>query len=268
MGLVLEGCYSYQYAILQGVAYVVTVGAGGAGGYGSNGSQGVASSWNSTALGGGATISTVGGGYGAISYNNGGSGGSGGSGGGSAGSGTSGQGNNSGPSSYNVPSGGGGGAGTIGCISSIAASFGYSACYPGANGGSGMYCFDGNIYAGGGASGMWGVPTTSTSSLYPVPTGGLGGGGNSNIGGGYSTTAILPGFPGAQGTGGGGGGSGGFWNSANNRIQNGGSGGSGIVIVRTLATQKVAASTTGNPSIYVSGNYRYYKFLANGSITF
>jgi hypothetical protein len=131
-----------------------------------------------------------------------------------------------------------------------------------------MYCFDGNIYAGGGASGMSSVPTGVNVSLYPVPVGGLGGGGAANVSGGYSSTANLPGSSGTQGTGGGGGGAGGFWSPTANQIQRGGSGGSGLVIVRTLATQKVAVSTTGNPSIYVSGNYRYYKFLANGSITF
>jgi hypothetical protein len=265
-GGLLQG---YQYAIVQGVAYVVTIGAGGAGGNGTNGSQGVASSWNSTALGGGATISTVGGGYGATG--NGGAGGNGGSGGGGApsGSGTAGQGNAGGPSSYNVPPGAGGGAGTTGGINSTAFSNAYSACTPGANGGSGMYCFDGNIYAGGGASGMSSVPRVPPNqSLYPIPVGGLGGGGNANISGGYSTVAKIPGYPGSPNTGGGGGSSGAFWVSTNNLIQTGGAGGSGLVVIRTLATQKAAVSTTGSPTIYVEGAFRYYRFLANGSITF
>jgi hypothetical protein len=104
--------------------------------------------------------------------------------------------------------------------------------------------------------------------MYPVPVGGLGGGGAANISGGYSTTAKLPGYPGSPNTGGGGGASGGFWTPTNNLIQSGGSGGSGLVVIRTLATQKAAASTTGSPTIYVDSTFRYYRFLANGSITF
>lgn len=265
-GGLLQG---YQYAIVQGVAYVVTVGAGGAGGTGANGSQGVASSWNSTALGGGSTISTVGGGYGANGTATGGNGGSGGGGGAGAGSGTAGQGNNAGASSYNVPPGGGGGAGTAGTTSNTSWPNSYSVCQPGANGGSGMYCFDGNIYAGGGATGMTAVPRLLPNQAnYPIPVGGLGGGGNANISGGYNTSAKLPGYPGSPNTGGGGGGSGGFWSPTANLIQSGGSGGSGLVVIRTLATQKAAVSTTGNPTIYVDGAFRYYRFLANGSITF
>jgi hypothetical protein len=107
-----------------------------------------------------------------------------------------------------------------------------------------------------------------TQSFYQIPKGGLGGGGDANIGGGYNTSAKLPGYPGSPNTGGGGGASGGFWNATANLIQSGGSGGSGLVVIRTLATQKAAVSTTGSPTIYVDGAFRYYRFLANGSITF
>ena len=131
-----------------------------------------------------------------------------------------------------------------------------------------MYCFDGNIYAGGGGTGAGGVFQTSTSSLYPLPQGGLGGGGAANLSGGYNAVMDLPGTAGSTNTGGGGGGSGGFWNSTSNKIQMGGAGGSGIVIIRTLATQSAAIAYTGNPVVAVSGVYRYYKFLNNGSITF
>jgi hypothetical protein len=46
------------------------------------------------------------------------------------------------------------------------------------------------------------------------------------------------------------------------------SGGSGIVILRYADTYPAATSTTGSPTITVSGGYRIYKFTASGSITF
>jgi hypothetical protein len=47
-----------------------------------------------------------------------------------------------------------------------------------------------------------------------------------------------------------------------------GAGGSGVVIIRYPAYLIQAASTTGSPETYVTGNYRVYKFVANGTITF
>jgi hypothetical protein len=46
-----------------------------------------------------------------------------------------------------------------------------------------------------------------------------------------------------------------------------GAGGSGIVIIRYSSTNPAAASTTGSPTLYTSGGYRYYKFTGDGSIT-
>jgi hypothetical protein len=40
------------------------------------------------------------------------------------------------------------------------------------------------------------------------------------------------------------------------------------VIVRYLSSYDVAASTTGSPSVVVSGGYRYYTWTGSGSITF
>jgi hypothetical protein len=45
-------------------------------------------------------------------------------------------------------------------------------------------------------------------------------------------------------------------------------GGSGIVIIRYPSYLAPATSTTGSPETYVSGNYRVYKFVASGTITF
>ena len=96
--------------------------------------------------------------------------------------------------------------------------------------------------AGGGGAGSYN---------YTPGNGGSGGGGN-----GGNTNA--DGTNGVANTGGGGGGGG---NSAN-----GGSGGSGVVILR--CPDSFTATTTGSPSTYVTGGYRYYKFTQNGTITF
>jgi hypothetical protein len=80
-------------------------------------------------------------------------------------------------------------------------------------------------------------------------TGGSGGGAN---GGNNSGTTNL-----------GGGGGGGNANYGGN----GGLGGSGIVILRYPDTYPAATSTTGSPTITVTGGYRIYKFTGTGSIT-
>jgi hypothetical protein len=45
-------------------------------------------------------------------------------------------------------------------------------------------------------------------------------------------------------------------------------GGSGIVIIRYPSYLLPAASTTGSPETYIAGQYRVYKFVASGTITF
>jgi hypothetical protein len=40
------------------------------------------------------------------------------------------------------------------------------------------------------------------------------------------------------------------------------------VIIRYADTYPVATSTTGSPTLVTTGGYRYYTFIANGSITF
>jgi hypothetical protein len=64
---------------------------------------------------------------------------------------------------------------------------------------------------------------------------------------------------GTTNTGGGGGGA--------NKI-NGATGGSGIVIIRYPDTFAAATSTTGSPTVTVTGGYRIYTWTGSGSITF
>jgi hypothetical protein len=40
------------------------------------------------------------------------------------------------------------------------------------------------------------------------------------------------------------------------------------VIIRYSDAFPNAASTTGSPTLYTTGGYKYYKFTASGSITF
>jgi hypothetical protein len=96
--------------------------------------------------------------------------------------------------------------------------------------------------AGGGGAGSYN---------YTPGTGGIGGGGDGG-------NTSVNGNNAVANTGGGGGGGG---NGAD-----GGSGGSGIVILR--CPDSFTATTTGSPTIYVTGGYRYYKFTQNGTITF
>jgi hypothetical protein len=48
----------------------------------------------------------------------------------------------------------------------------------------------------------------------------------------------------------------------------GAAGGSGIVIIRYADSAPAATSTTGSPTITVSGGYRTYQWTSSGSITF
>jgi hypothetical protein len=125
--------------------------------------------------------------------------------------------------------GGGGGAGQVG---------GNGSGGTGGNGGNGSEwpTSSGTFYAGGGAG-----------------VGGSASGGSG--GGGAGSTAGSP------NTGGGGGG----WTGAG---AGSGAGGSGVVIIRYPDSYAAATSTTGSPTITVSGGYRTYTFTGNGTITF
>jgi hypothetical protein len=48
----------------------------------------------------------------------------------------------------------------------------------------------------------------------------------------------------------------------------GGNGGSGIVIIRYPDSLPAAASTTGLPTITITGGFRIYSWTDSGSITF
>jgi len=171
-------------------------------------------------------------------------GGSGGGGGMSASGGgaTSGQGN-AGGSGTSESAGGGGGAGATG-------QNGPGTSVGGA-GGNGLSYFD-TFYAGGGG----GAGGTAGGA------GGSGGGGN-GTGGNNSSKAIAG--AGTTNTGGGGGG---YRGDFNDDTRSGGSGGSGVVIFRYPNNLANAASTTGSPTLTVSGGYKTYTFTSSGSITF
>jgi hypothetical protein len=47
-----------------------------------------------------------------------------------------------------------------------------------------------------------------------------------------------------------------------------GAGGSGVVIVRYPSGFAAASSTTGSPTITVTGGFRIYQWTSSGSITF
>jgi hypothetical protein len=48
----------------------------------------------------------------------------------------------------------------------------------------------------------------------------------------------------------------------------GGAGSSGVVIIRYSDAFAAATSTTGSPTVTVSGGYRIYTFTSSGTITF
>jgi hypothetical protein len=64
-----------------------------------------------------------------------------------------------------------------------------------------------------------------------------------------------------------GGGGGGAYQDGGGTNLNGGAGGSGVLFIK-YPDSFSAASTTGSPTITVSGGYRIYKFTGSGSITF
>jgi len=217
-------------SVSSGVTYTTTVGGGGSGGPGgggqSNGTKGTNSSFSGAGF---ATITSTGGGYGAIGDANGGPGGSGGGTRGVVGNGGTGneggytpvEGFSGNKGAVGTTAGGGGGAAAIGQLAP-------SSTQSGAGGvGSTTYSSWGTVtgvgqnvsgtyyLAGGGGGGGF-------SALSVLPgDGGLGGGG----GGGNGTTVGTSGTPNTGGGGGGG-------TSASGTQYAGGAGGSGVVIVR------------------------------------
>ena len=117
------------------------------------------------------------------------------------------------------------------------------------NGGAGLsssYSGTSTTYSGGGGGGSWSTRANPTA----VAAGVDGGGDGSKSASGSAGVAN-------RGGGGGGGGTG----------ASGGNGGSGVVILR-YPDSYAAATTTGSPTITVSGGYRIYKFTQSGTITF
>ena len=238
---------SASFAVTAGVSITVTVGAGGTGG-GSNSGGGTAGSTSTFS-----TINASGGGKGGTdTANNATTGGSGGGGGASNGATTGASGNSGGYSPVEgfagggnasfqgspYPAGGGGGSTAAGSNATGASTAG--------NGGAGTAnSISGTsvTYAGGGGGGVYGGGTAGTAT----------GGGGAGNGSGNGTA-------GTANTGGGGGGC--------SVSAVGGNGGSGIVIIRYADSAGAATSTTGSPTITVSGGYRIYKWTSSGSITF
>jgi len=145
----------------------------------------------------------------------------------------------------NLAPNGGGGIGAIGGSSN----FNTNASGIGPNGGAGLYfTTSGSSVAYGGGGGA--------SGGYIV-----GGDGAGGVGGGGNPTNLTATASGTANTGGGGGGTG--YVAFNN-----GNGGSGIVALKYPDTYPAASSTTGSPSITVSGGFRYYRWTGSGSITF
>jgi len=122
----------------------------------------------------------------------------------------------------------------------------------------------------GGAGGAGSASSISGSSVTyaaggggGVSTGGTAGSGVSGVSGNGAVGNVQGGdAPSNLGGGGGGTGNGGVFTAR------GGNGGSGVVIIRYADSYAAATSTTGSPTITVSGGYRTYKWTGNGSITF
>jgi hypothetical protein len=110
------------------------------------------------------------------------------------------------------------------------------------------------LFAGGGGGGE---DANAGALTYQAP--GSAGGGRGAT---YISGAIA--LAGQAYTGSGGGGA----CHTGNSTEASGSGGSGVVIIRYPDSYAAASSTTGSPTINVSGGYRTYIWTSSGSITF
>jgi hypothetical protein len=246
------GYLTSSTTLTSGEIYTITVGGGGAGSPANFTTQGV-NGTNSSLIGSGVSVTSLGGGgggraSGAVAGNSGGSGG--GSGGNDSAtattgaSGTVGQGNNGGNSCANgTGGGGGGGAGAVGANGSNTG----RVAGAGGNGTASSITGSSVTRAGGGGGGA----NQSTGGA-----GGTGGGGT-----GYGTT--INGGNGTTNTGSGGGGGG-----SSNGISSGtsGNGGSGVVIL-SIPTANYSGTTTGSPTITTSGANTILQYNASGTYT-
>jgi hypothetical protein len=246
-----QGAYTFSYLIVAGGG---GGGAGGAAGGGGGGGGFINSSLSvnpgttyTMVVGGGGAASTAGtnssitgvaiatgGGAGGTPTNNGGSGGSGGGGGAdgatSGGAGISGQGFSGGGGSTFVGGGGGGGS---------------------AVGGNGA-----GALAGSGGAGF--ANTLTGTTVYYSGGGGGGAGGSDVDGAGGIGGGGAGGVNGTTNTGGGGGG-------FNNGVGTG-AGGSGVIIV-SIPTVNYSGTTTGSPTVTISGANTILKFTTSGTYT-
>jgi len=145
------------------------------------------------------------------------------------------------------------------------------------SGGATGFGSNGTQQMGGGAGGSGNISTSTPPpgkeytqfADYGSPGGWYASGGSS-----HSVTAANGGGTGGQGTSvhgvaaaaNTGGGGAGCYTTSGSTIRNGGAGGSGIVAFRYADTYP-APTTTGNPIEVVSGGYRTYYFLANGTVS-
>ena len=257
-------------AVSGGTTYTITVGNSGTAGTGFDTASAVGGNGGNSSIVGGSSpspfaspgvVSAGGGGGGAYNQSKGKDGGSGGGGSclvaGILGGGTGNTPASSSPPDSNAAQGKAGGSGASadiggggggGANASTGAGSNGSAS-TGGNGGAGATvsaALGGGTYAGGGGGGG-----------SPFGSGGSGGGGA----GAYNPTGAVNG---STNTGGGGGGT---KNQGDSGSAVAGAGGSGIVIIAYPDTYR-AATTTGSPTVVVSGGYRRYTFTGNGTITF
>ena len=250
-----QGVYTINYLIVAGGG---GGGAAGAAGGGGGGGGFIASSLSVTpgatytmVVGGGGASATAGtdssitgveiatgGGRGGTAPGNGGSGGSGGGGSsgggdptlaGAGGAGVSGQGFAGGNGGTFTGGGGGGGSAVGGTV------FSDSLAGPGGNGYSNTLTGTTVVYSGGGGGGGGSSPIS----------GGSGGGGAGGANGGTNT----------------GGGGGGFYNGIGT-----GAGGSGVIVV-SVPTASYSGTTTGAPTITISGANTILKYTVSGTYT-